>query len=105
MTVDLNQIHFRFRDDTNPPDGTPSWIAAEDTNISRSVADWFRARMAILNDGASDQTGIFSLYASINGGAYQPVTVSSFGIRAADSSYTPSLDFSDARNSMYAPIV
>lgn len=106
MTVDLNQVHFRFRSDTNPPDGTPTWIAAEDTNIARSVADWFRARIAILNDGGADQSGEFSLYASINGGAYARVTTTSFGIQAADGlGYSPSLDFSDARNSMYAPII
>jgi hypothetical protein len=65
------QTHFRFRND-NGSETTATWIAAVDTNISMTMQDVFRLRIAYTS-GYSALTG-WDLYYSYNAGSYTAVT-------------------------------
>jgi hypothetical protein len=48
--------HYRGRSDTGTVDGTPTWIAAEDTPFSVTVGTAFRIRIGVENTGTASDT-------------------------------------------------
>lgn len=72
----LQQEGFRFRTDTGPVDGTPTWAAAENVAYNPGALP-FRLRVSLDNtagDGAPPAPWPYAIYVSRNGGPYQPVT-------------------------------
>ena len=72
----LQQESFRFRTDTGPVDGTPTWAAAENVAYNPGALP-FRLRISLDNiagDGSPPAPFPYAIYVSRNGGPYQPVT-------------------------------
>lgn len=84
MNHGLVQDHFRVRTDTNTPDGgTPTWAAAEDTDVSLDVDTTFRVRFVVSCTGGTNFNDDLRLYYALDTGG-------GFGsFAAADSSTTP----------------
>lgn len=70
----VGQEHFRFRSDTGTVDNaSPTWLAAEDTNITMTLTTVpFRLRIGLQNTGTGTQA-IQLLAMSKNGGSYTPM--------------------------------
>lgn len=88
MNPKLVQDHYRIRTDTNTPDGgTPTWAGDEDsgTRVVISTGTTFRVRFVVSNTGNANLSTTFSLYYSLQGGAYTEITAST-PVQYADAS-------------------
>lgn len=84
MTAFLSQSHFRFRNDADAVDSTPTWMASEDVNADPRDAN-FRLRIGIANWADATASQAWQLYCSKNGGIYSAVTTSStIGVKSVD---------------------
>lgn len=50
------EVHYRIRSDTGTVDGSPTWLAAEDTAASVTPGNTFRIRCSVENTGTAAET-------------------------------------------------
>lgn len=86
-TQSQTQIHARFRSDTGAVDGTPTWLANEDTNANVDVSSGdvtLRVRFSIQENSASSTATNWVIRLSKNGGSYTAVTTATTSVKSAD---------------------
>jgi len=89
MVPVIEQEHFRIRTDGTAADpGTPTWLAAEDTNGTLTVSGNtnVRIRFVVAETAGNAANSDYSIYYSKNAGSYLAVSGSSSNVQFADAS-------------------
>ena len=83
MAINRRQSCFRLRSDTNAPDGTPTWLAAEQSSVFPGLDTMFRVRVGVDNIGTTTAgSNTYTLQYSRNGGAWTSITTLTSVVKA-----------------------